>query len=139
LRIDGYPEPESPRITAIVILDLTDASHGNATGIGFADFTTQRLLQKIDFDLTVTNIVTSNFLRRGFIPLVYPTGAEAVEAAIVHVLRGRSGGRDTARIVRIQDTLALDRVQVSPNLLDEIRTSDDFIRADNPESMQFND
>ena len=139
LRIDGYPEPDSPRIKAIVILDLTDASHGNATGIGFADFTTQRLLQKIDFDLTVTNIVTSNFLRRGFIPLVYPTAAEAVEAAIVHVLRGRSGGHDTARVVRIQDTLTLDRVQVSPNLLDEIRANDDFIHAGEPMPIKFAD
>lgn len=137
LRIDGYPEPESPRIKAIVVLDLTDASHGNATGIGFADFTTQHLLQKIDFDLTVKNIFTSNFLRRGFIPLVYPTAVEAVEAAIEHVLRGRSDQRDSARVVRIHDTLSLDSVDVSPNLLDEIRAGDDFVSASDAKSMQF--
>lgn len=139
LIIDGYPEPESPRIKAIVVLDLTDASHGNATGIGFADFITQKLLDKIDFPLTMTNIFTSGFLRRGFIPLVYPTSAEAVEMAINHVYRKNLDERDNVRLVRITDTLNLDVVKVSPNLLDEIRAGDDFIRAESAEAMQFDD
>ena len=42
MKIEGTTEPESPRIKAIVVTDLTDASHGNACGIGLADVTTRR-------------------------------------------------------------------------------------------------
>jgi hypothetical protein len=137
LMIDGFPEPTSPRIKAIVVLDLTDASHGNALGIGLADFTTKRLVQKIDFDLMGKNVFVSGFLRRGYIPLVYPTGAEAVQAAIDHVFRPNPDQRDSARVVRIQDTLSLGSVAVSPNLLDEIRTKDDFVSTSSPAAMEF--
>jgi len=43
LRVVGQPEPEPSSVTAIVVLDLTEGSHGNAMGIGTADFTTAAL------------------------------------------------------------------------------------------------
>ena len=58
-------------------IDLTDASHGNALGIGLADFTTRRLLDKIDFKLMTKNVYTSGFLERGKIPIVFDTDGEA--------------------------------------------------------------
>ncbi len=38
----GEGEPDSPRITRIAVCDLTEKSHGNAIGVGLADFTTRR-------------------------------------------------------------------------------------------------
>ena len=38
LRITGEPEMESPRIRYVSVLDLSEASHGNATGVGLVDF-----------------------------------------------------------------------------------------------------
>src|SRR5207248_7101225 len=46
--VPGVPEEESPRITTVVVLDLTEESHGNALGIGLADFTTERVVAAID-------------------------------------------------------------------------------------------
>lgn len=34
-------EPISPKITTIIVTDLTELSHGNATGMGLADIMTQ--------------------------------------------------------------------------------------------------
>ena len=48
LLIETQPEFESPRITRICCLDLSPESHGNGTGVGIADLTTQRLLDAID-------------------------------------------------------------------------------------------
>jgi hypothetical protein len=137
LRIEGEPEPEAPHIRALVVLDLTAASHGNATGIGLADFTTRRLLDKIDFPTTSKNIFTSGFLARGRIPLVYETDEAAINTALDHLFRTDPTARDSARIMRIRSTLDLEEIQVSPSLLDEVRASDGFIEADDPRLLDF--
>ncbi|MCA9964039.1 MAG: DUF2088 domain-containing protein [Anaerolineales bacterium] len=119
-RIAGEPEPESPRIRAIVVLNLTEASHGNSVGIGLADFTTRRLLDKINFDHFTTNTFTSGFLERGRLPLVFPSDEAAINAALTHLFRPNPQDRPHARIMRIRNTLDLGTVWVSPNLVDEI-------------------
>lgn len=122
-RIAGEPEPESPRIRAIVVLDLTEASHGNAVGIGLADFTTRRLLDKINFDHFTTNTFTSGFLERGRLPLVFPNDEAAIHAALTHLFRPNPQDRPHARIMRIPNTLDLQTVWVSPNLVEEMGSS----------------
>src|SRR5258708_22803557 len=137
LRLEGAAEPESPRIKAIVVLDLTEGSHGNALGIGLADFITRRLLDKIDFKLMAKNVFTSGFLERGKVPLVYETDAEAIDAALGHVFRANPHDRANARVIRIRNTLGLEQVRVSPNLLEEIKQDANFISAEAPEPLRF--
>lgn len=136
-RIAGEPEPDAPRVKALVVLDLTEASHGNATGVGLADFTTRRLLDKIDFPIFTKNIFTSGFLERGRLPLVYETDEAAIEAALDHVFRSNPQGRETARVMRIRSTLHLEEVYVSPALLEDVRASDGFIDAAEPRPLEF--
>ena len=117
LRFRGQPEPDRPNFKIITVHDLTDESHGNAIGVGLADITTRRLFEKIDFQATYTNVVTSTFLERGKIPIVTETDREAVELA----LRASAASDPTAaRIVRIANTSRLDALQVSPTVLREI-------------------
>jgi hypothetical protein len=118
MRVVGQPEPEPRRVTAIVALDLTDASHGNAMGIGTADFTTARLLRKIDFEALYTNALTAGVIgiQRMAIPCVMPSDLAAVCAAIA------SRGRDAPlRLAWIADTLHTELLGVSPALLEEAR------------------
>ena len=136
-RIVGEPELESPRIKAVIVLDLSDASHGNATGIGLADFTVRRLLDKIDFGLLAKNVFTSGFLQRGNIPLVFETDKEAIEAAIRSVCRDHSTEQDNIRMVRVRDTMALERLWVSPSLLDAVKAEPGFISGGPPEALRF--
>ena len=107
----GYrEEQQGPNISRIFVRDLTDASEGNALGIGQADVTTQRLVQKIDAESTAINCLTSCCPEDGKIPLTFDTDQEAVAAALMtlrpHTLQDLS-------IVYIQNTLELNRLMVS--------------------------
>jgi len=123
LLIDGEPEPVSPRVKLIVVCDLTDATHGNACGLGLADLMVRRAYDKIDFAATYENLFTSGFLRRGKTPIVVDTDREA----LVYALRG-AGVTDPARarIARIVDTLQLGELLVSPAVLDELAHREDI-------------
>ncbi len=137
LWIKGDPEPEAPRVKVITIHDLTEASHGNAVGIGLADFTVRRLLDKIDFPQLTKNAFTSGFLERGRLPIVYETDEETITAAIHHAYRATPGNAHMARVIRIVDTLTLDCVWASENIIDEIRASEGFQSAGAPELLHF--
>ncbi len=118
LKIRGQPEPEKPDIGVIAIRDLTDATHGNATGMGLADIILRRAFGKIDFKATYANVMTTGFLERGKVPMIVDTDREAL------ALAGRTAGMPPtaqARIVRIRNTLHLDRLHVSSSAADALR------------------
>jgi hypothetical protein len=117
-KIRTEPEPTSPNITSILLLDLTEKSHGNAIGIGLADVITRNVFEKVDFQATYENVVTSSFLERGFMPIV----AENARIGLDYALRS-CGLADPAnpRIIRIKNTLTLDQMWVSRKVLEEIR------------------
>jgi hypothetical protein len=117
LKIYGQPEPPTPNIRSIVVADITDESHGNATGIGLADIIARRLFDKIDFQVTYKNIATSSFLERGKIPFIAENDVDALELALRNC--GHSGPGEE-RIIRIKDTLHLDELYVSRAILDEL-------------------
>jgi len=120
MRIRNEKEPETPDITNIVVTDLTEASHGNALGMGLADFITKRLYEKIDFKATYENVLTSTFLERGKMPIVADTDKRAVEYAL------RSCGQinlESARVIRIKNTLHLGEIYVSQSIYEEIKDS----------------
>jgi hypothetical protein len=118
IRIPGQAEPVSPRIRCVVVGDLTDASHGNAVGVGLADVITRRLERKIDWRATRENVITSGFLERGKLPVVAETEEEALAIGLRscgYIPEGRE------RIVRIADTLHLHEFLASPAVADELR------------------
>ena len=117
IKIFGQPEPIRPSIKSIVVSDLTDESHGNATGIGLADIITKNLYNKIDFDITYKNIETSSFLERGKIPFVVENDFKALELALRNCGNVSSG----ERIIRIKNTLHLDELYVSDAILNELK------------------
>jgi hypothetical protein len=115
-RIFGVSEPESPRIARIAVLDLDDASHGNATGIGLADFTTERLYRKIDKQATYLNCLTSTYVQRAMIPIVLETDREAILAAIQSLALEDV---DQLRIAVIDNTLDLETLYLSETVFRE--------------------
>ncbi len=108
-----------PEIDKIVVLDLHEASHGNANGIGMADLTTRRLVNKIDLPATYMNSMTADCLLTSKIPMTMETDRKAVEIA----MRGYSAA--DVRMVRIKNTLLLEEMDVSAALLDELRGRSD--------------
>jgi hypothetical protein len=114
--IAGEREPELPRISRIVVLDLSDNSQGNATGIGLADIITQRLHDKINFEKTLLNIISSTFIERAKIPLTMPSDKSAIQLALMTCWKTDPL---TAGIMMIKNTRCLQKFFISKSLLAE--------------------
>ena len=127
-----YSEPSmrgGPEIQKIVVLRLTRETHGNASGIGMADVITQEALDSIDFIATYTNLATSTLLAGGRIPIVMPTARSAVALAL-RTLNGVSP--DQAKVIRIKNTLELEKVWMSETLWEEVAHRPDFEPLSDP-------
>ena len=111
-------ECETPRITRIVVRDLSEATDGNATGIGLADYTTVRAVAKTDFYATMTNCVTAVAPEKGRMPLAFKTDREALDAAFKTI---GIWTPDRVRVAWISDTKNLEWLAVSPALLESFK------------------
>ncbi|MCY3798978.1 MAG: lactate racemase domain-containing protein [Chloroflexi bacterium] len=118
--VEGELEPTSPRIRRIVVLDLTPESHGNATTYGFADFMSKTLFDKIDFQKTMKNMFTSGSLKRCRMPLFFETDEETIRAAVYDAFRSDPSQCPNARVMRIKNTLEIESLWVSANILAEL-------------------
>lgn len=105
--LEGF---EGPTIQRIVVLGLSKATHGNAIGIGLADFTIASILDKIDRVATFANCIASGNPEAGRIPIAFDTEEEAVAASLSCCKGGDFGN---PRIVRIHNTLSLGEIWVS--------------------------
>jgi hypothetical protein len=114
-RVGGKMTMGTPAISTIVVLGLTPETHGNANGIGLADLTTRRLVDSIDYKSTYTNVLTTRLWSAGRLPVILETDREAVEVAVGDM------SPDEIRLVRIQDTLHLEELEISDALLPEAR------------------
>ena len=105
-------------VAVIAVMDLTDETHGNVSGLGLANLTTARVAQKIDWVATYTNGITSGIfgMFRVSLPITMPDDRRTLQAA----LRGCATPFDAARMVFIQDTLTVDHLWVSPNLREAV-------------------
>jgi hypothetical protein len=110
IRIPGQPEPDKPRVKAIMLAGISPASHGNAIGMGLADVITRSFYESIDFNATYINGITSSFLERIKIPVICPTDRDALETAMRSCHYIPEGAE---KIVRIRNTLHLDELWVS--------------------------
>jgi hypothetical protein len=99
-----------PVIRRIFVRELTPQSHGNAIGIGLADFTTRRLVEAMDRQATSVNVLTALSLHLAKTPMYFETDCEAIEQALVSACLADTAA---ARVVRIADTLSLEKVEVS--------------------------
>ncbi len=101
---------DNPRITRILVRDLSEATRGSALGIGQADFTLKRLVDKIDFEATAINCLTACCPEAGRVPLTYDNDRQALAAALMTI---RPSQPDEVGIVYIKNTLDLRRMMVS--------------------------
>lgn len=116
LMITGENELKHPMPRVIVVLDLTNESHGNAAGLGLADITTKRLISKVNWHDTHVNVFTSGFIERDRIPVVAENDRQALEWAL-EIAKVRDP--EKARIVRIRDTNTLGIIYISQGLWEE--------------------
>ena len=126
--------PSKPKILRIFVRDLTPNTYGNATGIGLADFTTKRLVDKIDYQATYMNCITGGAPEQGRIPPYYKSDREAIETAF------RTFGMvkpEDARIVHIANTLRLEEMEISESLMAAAKALPKVTVLGKPRPMAF--
>ena len=136
MMIRGSAEFDRPRIANIAVLDVTDASHGNAIGVGLADFIPFRILEKIDLRSAYVNAMTSGLggPQRGQIPMAFPTDRDAIAAALLTC--GRADV-EQARVVRMRSTLDLEHLLVSESLRAVVEADDRLSISGDPVPLGF--
>lgn len=132
-----YPTPYAyggPEVTKMVVLDLTKQTEGNANGVGTADFTTQKLVDKMDRDTTYANGLTSTVVGPTNISTTLPNDKQAVQAAIktCNILDFTK-----VKLVRIKNTLDIGTIEVSAALLNEVDQHDNLEQLTDLQDMKF--
>ena len=127
----GMRSDSPTRVQQIVVLDLSPGSGGNAHGIGFAAFTTQRVWDKIDHDITRTNAIAAFRPEGARLPIALATERDAIRAGMDLV------GGPQARIVHILDTAHLQRFDASEALGDELGSLADVDAVGEARAMAF--
>ncbi len=115
LRIPGQDDRFGNLFAVVIaVLDLTPGTHGHASGMGLADVTTARLVQKIDWAATYTNAITAGIfgLQRHALPITMANDERALEVAV----RCCARPVDAARWLFVRNTLAVDELWVSETL-----------------------
>lgn len=132
----GYGISREGRARKIAVLDLTPESHGSAVGVGSADMTTRRLFEKIDFNTTYPNLLTTGGTDSAKIPMVFGSQKLAIQAAIKTSI---GADKDNIRMVRIRDTLHIAEIQISEALLEEAKRHPAIEVLGEPQELSFNE
>jgi hypothetical protein len=130
------PPPGMPTVRLIHVRGLTEHTHGNATGIGLADFTLTGLVQAMNYKATVINCLTAGYPEGAFIPVHFATDREVLDAALAII---GTRAPEEARLLRIQDTLHLDELEVSEAVLADPEPQTSFTPLGRPRPLAFDE
>ena len=111
-------ELSHPKITRVILRDLTEKTHGNAIGVGLADFVTKKVADKIDYRSTYINSITAITPEKAKLPIVCENDKEAVDFA------ADTAGPvdiDTLRVAWIKNTSKLSEMWISQGLINEAK------------------
>jgi hypothetical protein len=123
-----------PNMRHIYVRGLSERTHGNAAGIGLADFTTTQLVRSMDYRATVINCLTAGYPDSANLPVHFDNDRETLDAALI-IIGNRSP--ENARVMRIRNTLCLEEVQVSEACLQEEKAATEFKLLNAPEPLAF--
>jgi hypothetical protein len=128
-------EHEWPKVRRIYVRDLTPETHGNATGIGCAEFCHRRVVDQMDVAATRINCLTSGRVSVGMLPFDYPNDRLALEAAMPTI--GLAEARD-AKLLWIKNTLELEEVECSAAYWPEAESREDLQILSDLRALRFN-
>jgi hypothetical protein len=130
------PAQGEPKMRLIFVRGLSEKTHGNAAGIGLADFTTSRLVRDMNYRATVINCLTAGYPEGAFTPVHFETDREVVDAALKIIGPRRP---EDARVMHIRHTLALEELEVSEALLEQKGVNGELQCLTSPAPMSFDE
>ncbi len=122
-----------PDFRLIYVRSLTEKTHGNATGIGLADFTRKSVIDSLNYKATVINCLTAGYPEGADLPVHFGCDREILDAALAII-----GLREPheARILHIRNTLQIEEMEISEPCLKESRVTEFQVTGD-PKAIQF--
>jgi hypothetical protein len=128
------PWPGLARIHRIFVRDLSPNGYNNALGLGMADITTDRLVERVDWKATQVNSLTASTPTSIRTPIHFATDRECLEK-----IAGTVGKFDQAGVtlVWIRNTLELGLFAVSENLIPELKTNPNIEVVGEPRELEF--
>jgi hypothetical protein len=130
----GQSTDNQPQMRLIFVRGLTDKTHGNAAGIGLADFTTTRLVRSMNYRATVINCLTAGYPEGAFLPVQLETDREVIDHALAIIGTRRP---EEGRVLRIRNTMELEEVEVSEPCLEVREDRTDFTPLEAPRPLAF--
>lgn len=110
-----------PSFKRMILLDITEESHGNGIGVGLFDIITRNVYEKLELASMYANAIACKCIDDVKIPLVTDSEDEAIKVAVKSC---RGIDRENLRIVKIKNTLSLEHVYVSEALLDIVKSNE---------------
>ena len=129
-------DPTAPNIKRIIIRGLTEATHGNATGMGMATFCTTRFLEGVDVEVTRLNSLIGGYPEVAMTPMNYDTDRELMDVSL------RTIGLvepHAAPVTWIRNTICLEEVECSASYLERAREREDLEILTDPRDIVFDD
>lgn len=118
----------------VAVLDLTEETHGNGNGIGMADVTTKRVVDKLDLAKTYPNAITSTVISMVKIPMFAQTDKAAIQAAVKLC---NEIDKKNPRIIRIKDTMHLEEIFISEAMLEEALKNPNLEVLEEAKELEF--
>jgi len=118
----------------LFVRDLTKETQGNAQGIGLADFTTKKLVDKIDFSKTYTNALTAYRTDSPKIPIFLHNDRD-----VLNTVLNLAGVKNPSefRLLWIKNTLELHKMIISESLFNIVDSTEDLSYIGDVESITF--
>lgn len=129
-------EVDHPKITRIILRDLSEKTKGNALGVGLADFVLKRVTDKMDYKSTYLNCVTAVTPEKGKLPIVCENDKEAIDFAIA---TAGPVDAENIRMVWIKNTSSLDTMLVSKPFWEEIKSNNNLEIIEEMVELKFDE
>ena len=121
----------------VVILDLTDETHGNAQGIGLAEVTTRRLYNKMKLEMTYPTGGTNTFLHLMKIPMIMDNDREALQLALCCCPDAED--QNNMKMIRIPNTAHIEYIEISEGLLPQAQANPNIEILSEPYELDFDE
>lgn len=123
-----------PKIGAIFVRGLTDQTHGNAIGIGYADVMPRQLVEHIDLNATYMNAFTAKRPEVGKMPMMAENELQALQLLLNF---RQHEDPNSVRLAWIKNTSRLEQMWVTSGLAAEAAARDNIEIEGDPRQIQF--
>lgn len=106
------------KVQRTCFLNLSEASHGNALGVGLASAITKKIFDEMDIEMVYPNCITSTVLASARIPCVVYDDKEAIKLCIRTC---NDIDKNNVRVIRIPNSLHIGEIMLSEAYYESVK------------------